>query len=312
MSLHITLQEAKDNQPVAVIRGGKYSDEVVFLSEHADKPEGKQGPKEDQVNMQEYLKGYKPREKAQISQRLNKALKLGQQPESDISDIYHKITKKLESPRELILHDGGKFQPIPDPQERSVIYAFGSAGSGKSYFLKNYVLEWKKMHPKGKIYMFSEKAEDPSMDKDLKDMKRIPIDDTIAEDEITYKDFDENSMIIFDDIDSLSKKAYEGVSAILKSVLNVGRQRKLYVCVTSHLGSDYGKTRDILNETHAVVCYPHGSSAKALQYVLSTYCGLDKDQIKKIRKLPSRWVYVKKNYPPCVVYESGMYLLTSE
>lgn len=305
--MHLTFQEGKGNQPLAVIRGGKYSDEVVFLSEHEDKADGKQRPKEDQVDLQDMLKGYKPRERSLVSARLNKALRLNKEPEEDILPLYKSVLGKLEHPHELTLYDG-KMVPIPDPDERSVLYCFGAAGSGKSFFTKNWCVEFHRMHPKATIYMFSRKAEDPSFDKDLK-LKRVLIDDALAEEKILCDDFPAGSMIVFDDIDSLPKKQYDAVHAILIDVLNVGRQRKLYCCVTSHLGADGSRTRGILNETHCIVGFPHGSSPKAHKYVLESYGGLDKEQIKRVLKLPSRWYMVKRTYPPALVYETGAYLL---
>ena len=93
-------------------------------------------------------------------------------------------------------------------------------------------------------------------------------------------------------------------------MLNVGRHHGLYVVITSHLGSDYTKTRAILNEAHGICCFPNGSSAKQLTYVLETYAGLTKDDIRKVRRLPSRWVYIRKTYPAAVVHATGAYLLT--
>ena len=46
-----------------------------------------------------------------------------------------------------------------------------------------------------------------------------------------------------------------------------------------------------------------------MKYLLDSYFGLDKDQIKKIKKLNSRWVTIMKTYPMIVMYEKGAYIL---
>jgi hypothetical protein len=45
-------------------------------------------------------------------------------------------------------------QQIPDKEtERSILYITGPSGSGKSYYTRNYILEYKKMFSKNNIYV---------------------------------------------------------------------------------------------------------------------------------------------------------------
>jgi hypothetical protein len=307
MTLHLSFQE-EGNMPLAVIRGGRYDSEVVFISEKPDKPARGKLAIENEVDYTPYLKAYKPRERAVISARLNKAFRFERPPEDDIVDIYNSVKSATENQRSLSLMDGGTCQVLPDPEKRSIVYVFGASGSGKSYFVKGYVQEWKKLHPKAPVYVFSRLEKDESLD-EIKP-KRVLIDDSLADERITTDDFEPNSMVIFDDIDTLPKNQLDAVYSIMNDILQVGRHRNIYCCITSHLGSDYKKTRVILNEAHGICIFPNGSSAKQITYVLETYAGLDKADIKKLRKLPSRWVFVRKAYPAAVVYNTGCYLLT--
>ena len=61
-------------------------------------------------------------------------------------------------------------------------------------------------------------------------------------------------------------------------------------------------------EVQQCVIYPSSSSYSHLKHLLSHYYGLDSAEIKQIRRLPSRWVCVKRDFPPVVLYDGGAYL----
>ena len=66
-------------------------------------------------------------------------------------------------------------QQISDKEtERSILYITGPSGSGKSYYTRNYVLEYKKMFPKNNIYLFSSLDSDETLDK-IPKIKRIKL-----------------------------------------------------------------------------------------------------------------------------------------
>ena len=44
-------------------------------------------------------------------------------------------------------------------------------------------------------------------------------------------------------------------------------------------------------------------------YLLVNYFGLDRDQIKRIKKLNSRWVQINKGFPMSVVSDKEAYVL---
>jgi hypothetical protein len=132
----------------------------------------------------------------------------------------------------------------------------------------------------------------------------------LGADELKASDF-KDSFEIFDDVDSLKESHRKAELQIMEDILQTGRHFNVYTAITSHLGSNYRDTRQILNEAHGICVFPHGSSAKAISYVLNTYAGLDKGDIRDLMKLPSRWVFVRKQYPTAIVYSTGCYLLGS-
>jgi hypothetical protein len=48
---------------------------------------------------------------------------------------------------------------------------------------------------------------------------------------------------------------------------------------------------------------------KQMTNLLGLYGGCDTDELKRIRKLPSRWVCLSTTFPSLVIYEGGCYLL---
>ena len=75
------------------------------------------------------------------------------------------------------------------------MYVCGGAGSGKSYFVAQYVAEYHKSLKDNLVYLVSE---------NIDYVNRIIIDD-MYENPIDWKEF-ENRLVIFDDIDSIKVK----------------------------------------------------------------------------------------------------------
>jgi len=191
--------------------------------------------------------------------------------------------------------------------ERSITYITGASGSGKSYWTRMYVDEYKKIYPKREVYLISSISDDSSIDK-IKGLHRIKMDKLLTED-ISAKDF-KDSCVIFDDTDCLTDKRLRlKVQEILNSVLETGRHFNCEVIYTSHLATDGHQTKRILNECKSVVIFPSGLGGRSIKYLLDNYFGLDKDQIKRIKKLNSRWVQINKGFPMSVVSDKEAYVL---
>jgi hypothetical protein len=205
-----------------------------------------------------------------------------------------------------------KFQQVPNPNtERNILYVTGSSGSGKSYYTKAYCDCYRKIYPKRDIFLFSSLSDDSSIDK-IKGLKRIKITPEFLSEDISAKDF-ENSLVIFDDTDCITQKAQKiKLQGILNSVLETGRHFNTSVVYTSHSACNGNDTKKILNEAHSITIFPTGLGGRSLKYLLDQYLGLDKEQIKKIKKLESRWVTITKTYPMCVISEKECYILNTK
>lgn len=205
--------------------------------------------------------------------------------------------------------DQGKFCQMINPKtERQIWYIVGASGSGKSYYTKMVCKEYTKKYPDRFVYMFSSLPDDVSVD-DIKNLKRPKIDDTLVSDPIDASEF-ADSMVIFDDCDTLTNKAHrKEVFKILDSILQTGRHHNISCILTFHLPSDRQTTRQMLNECHFVTFFPKSVMTASTKYMLENYIGITKQMMRDIKKVNSRWVTVAKNYPQAVISEKCVYLL---
>lgn len=239
------------------------------------------------------------------------------------------INSHAGSLKDITILDGN-LQVLPNPKKRNVLYIFGQAGSGKSTFTGNYIAEWKEqMKPKiearynamgelmgeretlpGQMFCVSRKKGGDDEAFEGLGLRYLKIDESLIEAPLSCDDLPNDCMVVFDDINSITpKKVNDAVQNFLRDVLEVGRSRNINAVVSSHLGANGSETKIILNETQNIVFFPFGSSARQIQYVLSSYGGMGKEQIKEALGLPSRWVCLRKEYPPSIIYQTGAYLI---
>jgi len=197
----------------------------------------------------------------------------------------------------------GKFQVIPNRKsERSTILTIGSSGSGKSTFIYNWLKEYKKIFKKNDIFLISSLDKDDSIDR-IK-AKRIILDDEfIAEkqDINNYKD----CVVIFDDVEALSKIMKYKVYELMNLLLTTGRHSNTSVLIAVHNPTNGHESKIMLIECSMIVIFPNDMS-KRLKYMLENYAGLDNKQITSLKKLKSRWVAIYKRYPKTIIAETDI------
>ncbi len=211
----------------------------------------------------------------------------------------------------------GKFEVIPKDDGSQCGYIFGQRGSGKSYWCCMYATRYLEIYQGHAVYVVSYVDDKSSID-EIPGLIRIPFQDIL--DGLVSEETIPNSLIIFDDIDSMpaapkEKDAYEpkdlfkAVGALRDSLLTRGRHNNVSVLVTSHLGVNYGHTKTSLNESAFVVIFPKGGNHAHIDRVLNTYGGVEKKSIKELKALDTRWVYLFKQYPQHIISEKNVYLL---
>jgi chromosomal replication initiation ATPase DnaA len=200
-------------------------------------------------------------------------------------------------------------QQIPNKDiERSILYVSGPSGSGKSYYTRNYVLEYKRIFPKNSVYIFSSLDSDETLDK-IKDIKRIKFNEDFLMFDFKVTDFT-NSLVIFDDIDACTNRHLKTkIYKILEMLLNTGRHERVSIIYTSHLCSKGNETKLILSECMSITIFPRMMGKRSLQYLLENYFGLSTPQIKQLKKVDSRSVTICKTYPMVVIGSKNAFVL---
>lgn len=212
-------------------------------------------------------------------------------------------SKKLTEFNKLELDDG-RFQHIPNiNKERDVLFITGKSGSGKSYYTKNYILEYKKAYPKNKVYLFSRKNEDKELD-DVID-KRIIIDESVITSPFQVEQF-EDSLVVFDDTDVLPENLKKPINHLRDMILELGRSMHISAVITNHMPTA-PDLKKVLNECHSATVFPANVN-RQLSYFLENYCGCDKEDIKRIKKCNSRSCTIFLQYPPVIMSERKIWL----
>lgn len=208
---------------------------------------------------------------------------------------------KVDSSNEIIQH-------IPNrKQERDILYITGRSGSGKSYYCMQWANEYKKLNPKNPIYLFSALSEDKGSIDQIKGLKRVKLTPEFLNTDITLDDL-ANSLLIFDDIDTLDNKPMlQKLYSILNSVLQTGRHKKISCIYTTHTPTNGQQTKIILAESHSVTLFIHGMGGRSLNYLLESYYGLDKEQVKLIKGIQSRYCTITRTYPSICFYDKGAF-----
>tara|TARA_R110002073_G_scaffold320989_1_gene496850 strand:- start:4604 stop:5536 length:933 start_codon:yes stop_codon:yes gene_type:complete len=216
-------------------------------------------------------------------------------------DIQKTIEHKLKT--ELDFTDkSSKLFPLPQKfSER--IYIAAPSGSGKSTFIGEYLKQLRIKYPKRKIYIFSRVAEDKPLDR-FKNLERVDLFNFVEQKSVV-EDF-KNAILIFDDVDTiLDKNLVSYLRKFRDDILEVGRHYNITCISTSHIITNYVATRTLINEAQSVVIFPKGGSFGQIRGFLERYMGFDKQLIEQIRLLPTRWVFIHKEYPQYIIYEKG-------
>jgi adenosyl cobinamide kinase/adenosyl cobinamide phosphate guanylyltransferase len=215
---------------------------------------------------------------------------------------------------ELKLEKDETFSPMPDTSKnRGVLFIFGQSGSGKSWYVQLYAQNYKKIYPKNSIYVFSTLDSDKEGLDKIRGLKRIQLNQEFRDDEMIPIEEFKDSLVIFDDVDNISDKLLKKkVWAYMNNMLQIGRHHKISMAITFHVSAAGNDTKMIINEATSITWFGATVGGRNLKYMLDSYLGLDKEQIKKIKKLNSRWTTVVKTYPKVILSEKDCYILRND
>jgi chromosomal replication initiation ATPase DnaA len=148
----------------------------------------------------------------------------------------HEMDKVKNPFNQLDLQPNQLFMQIPnEKKKRSVIYASGQSGSGKTYYTADYIKKYVQQNPKNRVIVFSSLDSDATLD-DIKEVKRVKIKTPGFTDEEFSIDQFIDTLVIFDDTDCMqNKKILDQLNKIADIVLQTGRHTNTSMVFTSHL-----------------------------------------------------------------------------
>jgi hypothetical protein len=198
---------------------------------------------------------------------------------SDGDVIYYDEKQTKGNFLNLILNNN-KFEPFPtftikDEDRRDIILAIAPQGAGKSYFIKSYLKNYRKIINNTDVYLLS-KIKDDKTFKELDYLQVVNIENKLDE-TLSYNDFEKRDIVIFDDVDALANKdILKSIVKFRSDVLENGRHQDLTILLTLH-NLKGQQSISMLFESNIIVIYL--SSGTNYNYILSTYVGLNKKQI---------------------------------
>lgn len=232
-----------------------------------------------------------------------------------LNSVYQISKKKFEErkAKEINIKDG-KLQQLPsvDDQHRLIAYVAGPEGSGKTTYVKDLIKSYNALYPRNKIILISQVEEDETLKDVCKKIIQIEISEDLLDDKIDIKKELKNSLVIFDDTDQIPNKKLNAYinEELLNNIIQNGRHQNIQLIKTSHLISDYKKSRLILASAHTITGFL-ATSAMQLNYVMKEYIGLTPIERKEVMKKSknSNWVTIHKRMPQYVMTEHSVFLL---
>lgn len=220
----------------------------------------------------------------------------------------------IREPREIIYYDPDQYSTkiamihkdgsiIPLYHGDSLMYVSGRRGSGKSTFCSNYANMYAQ-NTGNRVFLISRLEYDESFQLPARGY-RLTLSNL---DDITLPEM-ANSLIIFDDITDgkLSRKETLKINSFISDVIENSRHYNISAIITSHMPSNYQKTRSILSECNFFVIFPQFSNVHQNERVLKEYFGLSDDTIDSIlSEQKSRWVMISTINPKYIMTEHSV------
>jgi hypothetical protein len=209
--------------------------------------------------------------------------------------------------------EDGVFQQVPSniKSQSDCIMINGKRGSGKSVYMSKFLEQYRLLNPKNKIYLFSQCKSDQNLDKLID--QRFDLDDYVKNGGITPEEFPDNCCVCFDDVDMLDNskpdRLRDQIFKIMNSLIQLSRKRGITVIQTSHLTTNHGETKHVLNGASSFTFFLNAISHQ-IKNALKLYMGLNKEQIKKVTTLQnSRFCTIFLTSPTVCMTEKELFIL---
>lgn len=213
--------------------------------------------------------------------------------------------------REYTAPEGCHMEPFYRPKERITMFIAGPQNCGKSYFIAEFLDEYKQFHPKRPIYLLTGLDEGDKhfarhnirkIDMDAETIGSLSLEE-LRNDDKTGKRL--GCLLIFDDTDRIpSKPLMKKVYDLMGMALSTGRDHTtqngdadIDVIITNHEINDFLRTKPVLTECNYLVMFPQCSLKKQMDYCLDKV-GINKRMKEMLTTYNlSRSLVIHKTYP---------------
>jgi hypothetical protein len=186
--------------------------------------------------------------------------------------------------------------PIHESFRMAVV---GPSGVGKSTFIANLLVYYHQILPENHIFIWSFFDNDPAYDILADFVSYIHISEQLINNPPQCEEF-ENSVLVFDDIESLSVPFSDIVSRFRDQALQAGRKMNISVIAVSHEILGGFSTKAILNECEQITVFPRGNQEPIFKLLSNKY-NFCKQDITWIQQQTSRFVCIKRSHPQCML-----------
>lgn len=200
---------------------------------------------------------------------------------------------------------------IEDGDQTNRIVLIGQSGSGKTYFLAEFLNGFKDKYPKHDILLFSRHEKDPSIDR-VKEIQRINIteEDVIDSRRSGVPLFDlenlKKTFCVFDDVFGSSQLLNKFYVQLLNDLEQNSRKYQCHLGIVIH-NSCYHQTRLILSESNTFVFFLR-SSAAMNKRIIKTYLGYDNKKADKLLSIDdSRYLIMRNSAPLFLMTENQIF-----
>jgi hypothetical protein len=299
----------RSGRKIAIIDGDKKKN--IYLKEDKGQPAEIETTPEQRLNMfEKILKLDKKLRQAEIN--LMKEKYDGRKVE-----LPDKLFRKFEDASEYVenslkkhLDYGFENELFPIIEDESYrMFVSGLSGSGKSFFISQFLKHNKPTQEGAGIFLFSPVQNDKSLNS-IKNLIQLDLDEVEKElkKEFQVEDFPPGSVVIFDDIESYPAYVKKKYMELRDMVAERGRHHKLSLMSVSHNATNGHATKVQIRESQYWVLFPK-FNARDTRNLLKVYGGLDKNDIEKIMSLNTRWLLYRKAVPKYAVGMHGVICL---
>lgn len=200
------------------------------------------------------------------------------------------------------------------PGQVKAVLLCASPGAGKSYFIGQYMDNWRKLYPEGKIIVFSRKRpeDEPEFRQEYKQINvetREFIESPITVDEC--KPFaDKGILAVFDDTSTFSREVCAAIHATMDDFVKVGRSSNVHVIMSNHNINDGARTKTMHNSATTTVLFPNSHKEKVIEY-FQKRLKMSQAATDFLMDQPTRWILIQHSTPQYIMTENQVFMLNA-